>query len=218
MQIKAKIKIKKLTVSAMIIALAVLLVTVARVPVVMFLKYEPKDVIITIGGFIYGPLTAAVISLCTAFIEMITISSEGFIGFIMNFLSSAAFAVPAAYIYSKKRTISGAVIGLLTGVVSVCAVMMLWNYLITPLYMNVARADVAAMLPTVFFPFNLLKGTLNAAFSIIIYKPVVKTLRAAHLLDASKSEGKGRTASIIVTVCAILVVSACIVTMVFWRR
>ena len=65
MQIKAKIKIKKLTVSAMIIALAVLLVTVARVPVVMFLKYEPKDVIITIGGFIYGPLTAAVISLCT---------------------------------------------------------------------------------------------------------------------------------------------------------
>jgi len=218
MQIKAKIKIKKLTVSAMIIALAVLLVTVARVPVVMFLKYEPKDVIITIGGFIYGPLTAAVISLCTAFIEMITISSEGFIGFIMNFLSSAAFAVPAAYIYSKKRTISGAVIGLITAVVSVCSVMMLWNYLITPLYMDVARADVAAMLPTVFLPFNLLKGTLNAAFSIIIYKPAVKALRAARLLEPSKTEGKGKTASIIVTVCAVLVVSACIIAIVFWRR
>ena len=38
-------------------------------------------------------------------------------------------------------------------------VMLLWNYLITPLYMTgFSRADVAALLPTLFLPFNLAKA------------------------------------------------------------
>ena len=54
---------KKLTTLAMLCALAYVAVAVFRIPVVLFLKYDPKDVIIAIGGFIYGPLPAFVISL-----------------------------------------------------------------------------------------------------------------------------------------------------------
>ena len=43
--------------------------------------------------------------------------------------------------------------------------MLLWNYLITPLYTpGFTRADIAAMLPTVFLPFNLVKGEAKKAF------------------------------------------------------
>lgn len=85
-------KMKKLTVLAMLSAIAYVAVALLRFPVVLFLSYEPKDVIIAIGGFLYGPLAALGISLVVSFIEMLTISSTGWIGFVMNFLSSAAFA------------------------------------------------------------------------------------------------------------------------------
>lgn len=52
---------KKLTTLAMLCALAYIAVAVFRIPVVLFLKYDPKDVIIAIGGFIYGPLPAFVV-------------------------------------------------------------------------------------------------------------------------------------------------------------
>ena len=63
-------------------------------------------------------------------------------------------------------------------------------YLITPLYMHTARADVAAMLVPVFLPFNLLKGCLNATITVLLYKPVVQGLRHAHLLPPSKTPGR----------------------------
>lgn len=43
---------KKITTLAMISAIAYVVVVVGRVPVVMFLKYDPKDIVITLGGLI----------------------------------------------------------------------------------------------------------------------------------------------------------------------
>ncbi len=50
-------------------------------PAAPFLTYDPKDVIITIGGFIYGPAEVLIISFIVAFLEMITVSDTGIIGF-----------------------------------------------------------------------------------------------------------------------------------------
>ena len=180
-------KMKKLTVLAMLSAIAYVAVALLRFPVVLFLSYEPKDVVIAIGGFLYGPLAALGISLVVSFIEMLTISSTGWIGFVMNFLSSAAFAGTAALLYRKKRTQGSAIAGLFGGALLMTVLMLLWNYLITPLYMHTARADVAAMLVPVFLPFNLLKGCLNATITVLLYKPVVQGLRHAHLLPPSKT-------------------------------
>ena len=74
-------------------------------------------------------------------------------------------------------------------VCAVCltVVMLLWNYLITPIYMEMDRAVVAAMLPTVFLPFNLVKGGLNMAVILLLYKPVVTALRRARLVPESQT-------------------------------
>lgn len=173
---------------AMLAAIAYLMVVVIRIPVVMFLKYEAKDVPIIIGGFLFGPFSAFLMSLVVSLVEMLTISDTGIIGFVMNVLSTCAFACTAAFIYKKKRTLRGAVIGLLAGVVLMTIAMLLWNYLITPIYMGYPRAAVAAMLPTVFLPFNLLKGGLNAALTMLVYKPVVNALRKAHLAPELPSD------------------------------
>ena len=65
---------KQMVMLALLAAIAYLMVTFIRIPVVMFLKYEPKDVIITIGGFLFGPMASFVVSLLVSLIEMVTIS------------------------------------------------------------------------------------------------------------------------------------------------
>ena len=187
--------VKKLCVLAMISALAFVMVAVIRFPVVLFLKYEPKDVIITVGGFLYGPLATMIVSVVVSLIEMLTISDTGWIGFVMNVLSTVAFAGTASFMYKKKHSISGAVLGLVLGTVLMTGLMLLWNYVLTPLYMNQARADVDAMLVPVFLPFNLLKGVLNSTITILLYRPLVNALRGAKLFPQSTAAHRTATAS-----------------------
>ena len=85
----------------MLCALAYIAVAFGRIPLVLFLKYDPKDVVITFGGLLFGPLTSFAMAFVVSFIEMLTISDKGLLGFIMNVLSSCSFACMAAFIYRK---------------------------------------------------------------------------------------------------------------------
>ena len=179
---------KNMVTLAMMAALAYLLMVVVRIPIVSFLKYEPKDVVITIAGFIFGPVSAFLVSLVVSIIEMFTVSETGWIGAVMNLVSTCSFACVAAVIYKKNHTLKGAIVALAAGILSMVVVMLLWNYLLTPIYMGYPRSAVAAMLPTVFLPFNLLKGGLNAAITMLLYKPVVISLRKAGLIPESRTQ------------------------------
>lgn len=168
-----------------------------------FLSFDLKDVIIVIGGFMMGPVASVLITVVVSFVEMVTISSTGPIGFVMNVLASSAFACTASIIYHRNRKMKGAVLGLVAGVLVMTAVMILWNWLITPLYMGVPREVVEGMLLPVFLPFNLIKGGINATLSMLLYKPIVGALRRAKLIEES-STGKGTTKWGIMAVSAVL--------------
>ena len=182
---------KKITTIAMLAALAYAVMAVGRLPIstVSFLQYDPKDIVIVIGGFIYGPLTSFLISAVVSLVEMFTVSDTGIIGFIMNVLSTCGFACTAAFIYKKKHNLAGALTGLIAGCLVMAALMLLWNYLITPIYMGYPREVVTEMLLPVFLPFNLLKGGLNAGATLILYKPVVAALRKSRLIAPSSGDG-----------------------------
>jgi riboflavin transporter FmnP len=177
---------KKLTVLAVLSALAYIVMMVGRIPVVMFLKYDPADVIITIGGFLYGPLSAFAISTVVSFVEMLTVSDTGVIGLVMNIISTCSFACTASCIYKSKRTITRAIIGLIAGWLLTTAVMLLWNYFIAPIYMRIPREEVANLLIPAFLPFNLLKGGLNAAMTMLLYKPIKRALYKSRLMLVSE--------------------------------
>ena len=163
-----------------------------------FLSFDLKDVVIVIAGFIEGPLAAVLVTVIVSLIEMVTISSTGLIGLVMNVIQSCSFACTAAIIYRKDRTMRGAVIGLVSGVLVTTAVMILWNWLITPLYMGVPREIVVKMLVPTFLPFNLVKGGINATLAMLLYKPIVTTLRKAKLIAPSSSGAGQRKAGVII--------------------
>lgn len=184
MKLKEQFSTKNLAILGMLTAMAYIVTVFVRIPLMPtapFLNYDIKDVIIAIGGFLFGPVSALILSAAVSALEFITVSDTGIIGLIMNILSTLSFVIPASLMYSIRRKKSFAVTGLIIGVLFMTGMMVLWNYFITPLYMKISREAVCAMLPTVFLPFNLIKGTLNAIFTIIIYKPLVKAFRAIRL-------------------------------------
>lgn len=202
-------KTRKLTTIGMLCAIAYAATATGRIPLILFLKYDPKDIIIAIGGLIFGPVTSFSVALIVSFVEMFTISENGILGFIMNVISSCSFACTAAFIYQKRRKLSGAVIGLLCGWGCMVAVMLLWNYLISPIYMGYPREAVAELLIPAFLPFNLIKGGLNASITMLLYKPVVTALRHSHLLEAEHTTTKHH-ANIGVVLVSFLVITTCV--------
>ncbi|NLO48429.1 MAG: ECF transporter S component [Clostridiales bacterium] len=219
---KTSFTVKKISIIAMLCALAYVTMYFLRIPGIGgFLTYDPKDVVITIGGFMLGPLAAAVISVIVSFFEMITVSTTGPYGFVMNVLATFAFACTASVIYRKMHNMKGAVIGLVSGVVAMTVVMILANFFITPLYLisrnafassAEARKYVSGQIVVLLLPFNALKAALNATITVIFYKPVVTALRKANLLPPSSSGKAGKfrlptiiTALVILIVCIILI-------------
>lgn len=186
------VKARDLTILALLAAVAYVVMYLSKlipVNVLGFLNFDLKDVIICIAGFLFGPLAAAGISLVVSLIEMVTISSTGLWGLLMNVLSTCAFVCTAALVYQRKKTIQNAILGLVAGIILMAVVMLLWNYLITPIYMKAPREQIVGLLIPIFLPFNLIKGGINAALTVLLYKPIVNALRKAKLVEPSGGKG-----------------------------
>lgn len=186
-----KLNLQKIVGIAMFASLAFVVSMVFRFPV-MFLTFDAKDAIITLAGFIFGPVSAIITSLLAATIEL-SISDTGVYGFIMNFASSATFSVTASLIYKYKRTFFGSIIAFYSATAVLTAVMIGMNMLVTPFYMGVPRSVVIEYIPTLFLPFNFAKALMNSAVAMLLYKPVITSLRRAKLIktaDGMQSKGK----------------------------
>lgn len=208
--------IKKLCCMAMMIALSIAADFFIRVPV-QFLTYEPSDVIEAIGGFIFGPIAGIVMALVVSLIEMVTIGSTGIIGFIMNFIASAAFVGVSALVYYRKKTLTGAIIGLVCGSLSMVIIMLLWNYVLTPIYTGMPREAVLDMFIPLLIPFNTLKVALNSALVLLLYKGTVTALRKSRLIPTreNNSHNYKKNTIILIYISAILVITLILILLIF---
>ena len=176
---------KKITTLGMLCGLAVivnLLIHFPLIPSVEFLSYDAKDVIIVIGGFIYGAGSAFIMSVITSLLE-IMYRGGNLLDVLMNVISTCTFACVAAWIYKRDHTRKGAFLGL--GIGTVCSVlsMLLWNYIVTPIYFGMPREAVVSILVPGILPFNLLKCGLNSGLALFLYKPIVGIFRRTSLVE-----------------------------------
>ncbi len=209
------VDLKRIVGMAMFAALAYGVTFVFRIPV-QFLTFDAKDAVLTVAAFMYGPASALIMSLIPALIEFITISSTGFWGFLMNFISSAAFSFTAAAIYKYKRSFNGAIVGLYIATAVTVGVMVVMNIIITPIYMEVPRGMVLTLLPTLLFPFNLAKALMNAAIVMLIYKPVSIAMKRAKLVHG-KMDTRFTKKSVVMLVLGAVTLAAAVTIFVLLR-
>ena len=169
-------KTRKLTVMAMLVAISVILVYFIRFPIfpaAPFLEYDPADIPILIGTFAFGPVAGIILTVIASAIQALTVSvHSGIYGFLMHVIATSTLVIVAGTIYKVKHTRIGALIGLISGTVAWCAVMLVANHFITPIFMMVPTAAVDSMLIPVILPFNLIKAGINSLVTFLVYKTV----------------------------------------------
>ena len=207
---------RRITLTAVFAALAFSAIFIFRFNVGTFLTFDLKDSIITLSGLLLGAPTALSVSFLVAMLEFTVDNDTGWYGLIMNFASSATFSVVCATVYRYRKKLSGAILGLILAVLSMVLMMLALNLLVTPVYTGFPRAQVVGMIPTLLLPFNLIKGTVNAALVLILYKPIRRALSAARLLphayttEEVADKGKRTWISLAVSIAGILVLAAAI--------
>lgn len=216
---KSNERLKTLCALAMLTAIAIVCDIFIRIPNIGgFLTYEPKDVILVIGAFIFNPIAGIIMSLVVCLVEMVTISTTGLIGLLMNFLASAVFVGVSSVIYHRDKRMSKAIVGLLAGSVSMIIIMLLWNYIMTPIFMGVPREAVLQMFLPLLIPFNALKAGLNTALVLLLYKGVVTALRKSKLVperEGYENSNKKTNTVILISVSALIVATLLVVLLIF---
>lgn len=163
------------------------------VPVIApkFYKLDLSESVILIGGFAMGPLSAMIMELVKNILNlMINGTVTGGIGELANFLTGAAFTVTASFIYKYHKTIKGALVSCLVGVVSLTVLSAAINYFVViPAYASIMTlgideiikmgAAVNSSVDSLFdfvlicvVPFNLLKGIACSVITFLLYKRV----------------------------------------------
>ncbi|MGM9637584.1 MAG: ECF transporter S component [Eubacteriales bacterium] len=210
---KKKTNVRYLVLMAMFVALAYVIECVFHIKV-SFLTFDLKDFVITIGAMILGPVSALAMSAVVSLVEFLTISDTGIWGLIMNFAGTVAFSLPAALIYRYKKTLAGAIVAMVTAVVSMTAVMLVANLIITPIYTGTNVATVVSMIPTLLLPFNLAKAILNSGVVLLFYKPIITALRSAHLIPSEGTANRTGKNTVVMVLIAIVFLAVSIVILV----
>jgi len=155
-------------------AIATLFLEFPILPGVAWLKYDPSGIVALVAGFVFGPATAAVVSVLPYLVHFATAS--GIYGVIMAALATFSLVMPASLIYQRKTTQAGAILAMAVGAIVCLAACIVGNLIITPLYTGMPMADVAALIVPALLPFNLLKIAINCVVCALVYKPVTKAL------------------------------------------
>jgi riboflavin transporter FmnP len=166
---------------AILAALSIVFMLVLHFPIIPaapWLEYEPADIPILIGGFVYGPVAGIIITVIAALIQALTVSaSAGWVGFIMHVIATGTLVTISATYYKFHKTHKGAIIGLILGCISMTAIMIPTNLIISVKFWGMTAEAVKASIIPILIPFNLIKSGVNSIVVLLVYKSLRKIIK-----------------------------------------
>ncbi len=171
-----------LTVTAMLSGMAVILQYLGSfigLKVGGFLDVELSDLPAMIGALALGPLCGVAIELIKNLLHCL-ISHTAFVGELSNFLINGSFVFIAGLIYGHNKTKKTALIGLLSATVLYAAIGMALNYFVMlPLYNIIDPALKKELVLWTITPFNVVKGLILSAITLLVYKKLSGIIKKA---------------------------------------
>ena len=141
-------------------------------PAAPFLQLDFSNVFVLLGGFLYGPLAAVIISLLKECLSLLD-SGTNFVGEIANFLINFAFYIVPTVVYRYKKGLKWVIPMLVIGtILQVAASLPVNRYINFPLFMVDGAASSFAALWWYIILFNLIKGVAVSAVTVLLYKRI----------------------------------------------
>ena len=158
-----------------------------------FVRMDLSDLPALIGAFAFGPVTGVMIELIKNVLQLLSTSTGG-IGELANFLMGASYVLAAGFIYKYKKTKKMAIWACIISSVVMGIVATIANYFILiPLFETFMPLDqllasfgmflpfIKSKLDIVLFPFNIIKGLVIGAITMITYKKLTPVLKGENL-------------------------------------
>ena len=163
--------------SAMWVALSVVLIMLVQIPLFAaapWMQYDMADVPVIIASLYLGPVSGLLILAAVSLIQALYFGGDGIVGFLMHFIASGLLVFLTSFIYQKKQSLPGLVIGLFIGSAAMVAMMIPMNFIFTVHFFGVPHEMVKEIMVPVIIPFNAIKAGLNAVISFAVYQLLIK--------------------------------------------
>lgn len=186
MQKNSKNSVKLLVTTAMMSALATVLMLVVRfslLPGAKFLEYDMGDIPVILSTLFLGLPYGSFVLVFVSLIQSLTVSAaSSWQGFIMHVISTGCYIVILKLFMRKKDDMKHLLAGVLTATAGLTLIMIPLNLIFTPLYLHTTVEAVAELLIPAIIPFNFIKGVINSILTFVIYKPLKDGLNKSKLL------------------------------------
>ena len=162
-----------------------------------FYQMDLSELPILIGAFALGPVAGIIIEALKNILNIIIEGTDTFfVGEVSNFIIGCSFIIPASVLYKFNKSKKGAIIALVAGTLSLAIIGGMINaYFLIPAYskiynlpidtivamgtkINNSIQSVDTLVLYAVVPFNLLKGTLVSAITLMIYKKISVILKS----------------------------------------
>lgn len=142
-----------------------------------YLKLNFSDLPALIAGFMYGWWAGIIVTVVKVGIFMLTgLSASGPIGDLANVIIGIVFAVTAALIYSRMKTLKGAIVSLSIASVAMVLAACLSNWFILMPSYGIPSDAIPSLILTTSLPFNAIKAVGTSILTFFVYKPIKKGL------------------------------------------
>ena len=91
--------------------------------------------------------------------------------------------------------------------------MLIWNYIVTPIYYQMPREAVVALMIPGLLPFNLIKYGMNAGITLVMYKPIVNVLRRFKMVDGGSGKKDAQKGMVLLGLFVVLTLVCVIMAM-----
>ncbi len=138
-----------------------------------FLELEISDLPAIIIAFAMGPWAGVAVELVKNLLHTF-ITTTGFVGEFANFIINGCFVFVCGSIYMKNKTKNNAIMSLIFATLVLVIVGIFVNlYIMIPLFMpNESFATKLELVLLTIAPFNLIRGSILSAITILIYKRI----------------------------------------------
>ena len=164
------------------------------IPIVpSFIKFDFSELPALIASFAYGPLYGVLVCFIKNALHLFVTSTAG-VGELANFLMGVFLVLPAGLIYRRRKSRSSALLGSLTGSLTMGLACVAINYFITyPIYYKImipkqvilaAYQDILPAVDSILesllifnLPFTAIKGMVVSFLCFLVYKKLSPILK-----------------------------------------
>ena len=141
-------------------------------PAASFLQMDFSCVFVLLGGFMFGPVAAVIISGVKECLRLFTTGTGG-VGELANFIVTFSFVIVPTLVYRFRKGLPLVVLTLAVGCFLQVGVGLLTNrYINFPLFMGAGAAETFSQLWWYVLLFNLIKGVAISLVTVLLYKRI----------------------------------------------